>query len=149
MIAYRYGNEDIARRHLHQVMNAVLMALGAPSKVEVRPEWRAAMDTLSQTSEETYRKFVYETPGFLDYWYQATPINELARLPIGSRPAKRSKGGFESIRAIPWMFSWMQSRAIIPSWYGVGTALESFCADGGGLDHASADVPASGRSSTR
>ncbi|MFN8452648.1 MAG: phosphoenolpyruvate carboxylase [Anaerolineae bacterium] len=134
VIAYRYGNEEIARRHLNQVMNAVLMALGAPSKVEVRPEWREAMTRLSDTSETTYRSFVYETPGFLDYWYQATPINELARLPIGSRPAKRSKGGFESIRAIPWMFSWMQSRAIIPSWYGVGTALESFCADGSGLD---------------
>jgi phosphoenolpyruvate carboxylase len=126
VIAYRYGNEAIARRHLQQVMNAVLTSLGTPSKVEVRPEWRETMNTLSQTSEETYRKFVYETPGFLDYWYAATPINELARLPIGSRPAKRSKGGFESIRAIPWMFSWMQSRAIIPSWYGIGTALETF-----------------------
>ena len=134
VIAYRYSNEAIARRHLQQVMNAVLMSLGAPSKVEVRPEWRTAMDTLSQTSEETYRKFVYETPGFLDYWYGATPINELARLPIGSRPAKRSKGGFELIRAIPWIFSWMQSRAIIPSWFGVGTALESYCNNGGGLD---------------
>ncbi|MBI1258850.1 MAG: phosphoenolpyruvate carboxylase [Chloroflexi bacterium] len=134
VIAYRYSNEAIARRHLQQVMNAVLTSLGAPSKVEVRPEWRTAMDTLSHTSEETYRKFVYETPGFLDYWYGATPINELARLPIGSRPAKRSKGGFESIRAIPWIFSWMQSRAIIPSWFGVGTALESYCNSGGGLD---------------
>ncbi len=133
VIAYRYGNEAIARRHLQQVMNAVLTALGTPSKVQVRSEWRAAMDALSQTSEETYRTFVYETPGFLDYWYAATPINELARLPIGSRPAKRSKGGFESIRAIPWMFSWMQSRAIIPSWYGVGTALESFTGREGGL----------------
>lgn len=133
VIAYRYSNEAIARRHLQQVMNAVLMSLGAPSKVEARSEWRAAMDTLSRSSEETYRKFVYETPGFLDYWYAATPINELARLPIGSRPAKRSKGGFESIRAIPWMFSWMQSRAIIPSWYGVGTALEDFCTRDDGL----------------
>jgi len=134
VIAYRYSNEAIARRHLQQVMNAVLMSLGAPSKVEARPEWRTAMDNLSQTSEKTYRKFVYETPGFLDYWYGATPINELARLPIGSRPTKRSKGGFESIRAIPWMFSWMQSRAIIPSWYGIGTALESYVNDGSGLD---------------
>ena len=133
VIAYRYSNEAIARRHLQQVMNAVLTSLGTPSKVEVRPEWRETMNTLSQTSEETYRKFVYETPGFLDYWYAATPINELARLPIGSRPAKRSKGGFESIRAIPWMFSWMQSRAIIPSWYGIGTALENFTKQNDGL----------------
>ncbi len=95
VIAYRYGNEAIARRHLQQVINAVLIALGSPSQTEVRPEWRAAMDQLSAAGEETYRKFVYETAGFLDYWNQGTPINELARLPIGSRPAKRSKGGFE------------------------------------------------------
>ncbi|MBK8020496.1 MAG: phosphoenolpyruvate carboxylase [Chloroflexi bacterium] len=124
VIAYRYANAAIARRHLQQVMNATLIALGAPSRPQVKPEWREAMQRLSQYSEEAYRAFVYETPGFLDYWQQATPINELARLPIGSRPAKRSAGGFESIRAIPWMFSWMQSRAIIPSWFGIGSALE-------------------------
>lgn len=135
VIAYRYSNANIAFRHLQQVMHAVLMAVGSPTPPEVRPEWRTAMAALSDIGEQTYRKFVYETPGFLDYWYQATPINELARLPIGSRPAKRAKGGFETVRAIPWMFSWMQSRAIIPSWYGVGTALESFCAAGtNGLD---------------
>ena len=81
-----------------------------------------------------YRQFVYESPGFLTYWQEGTPINELAQLQIGSRPAKRSKGGFESIRAIPWVFSWMQSRAIIPSWYGLGHACELFCADPTGLD---------------
>ena len=64
--------------------------------------------------------------GFLQYWHQATPIDELANLPISSRPAKRkSGGGFSDVRAIPWVFSWMQSRAIIPSWYSVGTALEA------------------------
>ncbi len=133
VIAYRYGNEAIARRHLQQVIHAGLTALGAPAQINVLPEWREAMDTISAAGEETYRKFVYETPGFLDYWNQGTPINELARLPIGSRPAKRSKGGFESIRAIPWMFSWMQSRAIIPSWYGVGTGLASYADRDGGL----------------
>ncbi len=134
VIAYRYGNEAIAQRHLQQVMHAVLTALGTPAQVEILPDWRTAMDTISKVGEETYRKFVYETPGFLDYWNQGTPINELARMPIGSRPAKRSKGGFDSIRAIPWMFSWMQSRAIIPSWYGVGTALERYANSDGGLD---------------
>ncbi len=133
VIAYRYGNEAIARRHLQQVIHAGLTALGAPAQVKVQPEWREAMDTISAAGEETYRKFVYETPGFLDYWNQGTPINELARLPIGSRPAKRSKGGFESIRAIPWMFSWMQSRAIIPSWYGVGTGLAAYAERDDGL----------------
>jgi phosphoenolpyruvate carboxylase len=135
VIAYRYSNASIAFRHLQQVIHAVLTAVGSPTQPEVRPEWRDAMALLSEAGEKAYRQFVYETPGFLDYWYQATPINELARLPIGSRPAKRAKGGFETVRAIPWMFSWMQSRAIIPSWYGVGTALETFCMGGhGGLD---------------
>jgi phosphoenolpyruvate carboxylase len=129
VIAYRYTNADIGRRHLNQIMNAALLALGRPQVMEtdVKPEWREAMSTLAETSRKAYRAFVYETPGFLDYWYQATPINELARLPISSRPAKRaSQGGFGSIRAIPWVFSWMQSRAIVPSWFGVGTALEQF-----------------------
>jgi phosphoenolpyruvate carboxylase len=129
VIAYRYTNTDIARRHLHQIMHAAMLALGIPrvTETDIRPEWHAAMQTLSDTSQRAYRAFVYETPGFLDYWYRATPINELARLPISSRPAKRSSaGGFGSIRAIPWVFSWMQSRAIVPSWYGVGTALDQY-----------------------
>jgi phosphoenolpyruvate carboxylase len=137
VIAYRYSNADIARRHLHQVMHAVLLATSgkAAPKTAARPEWRVAMDDLSERGRVAYRKFVYETAGFLEYWQRATPINELARMPIGSRPAKRQKGGFESIRAIPWVFSWMQSRAIIPSWYGVGYALAGFCEDNeGGLD---------------
>lgn len=127
VIAYRYSNAAIAWRHLGQVMHAVLMAVGTPPRADIPAEWRAAMAYLTESSRERYRNFVYETPGFLDYWQQATPINELANMPIGSRPARRKKGGFESIRAIPWVFSWMQSRAIIPSWYGVGYALESFC----------------------
>jgi phosphoenolpyruvate carboxylase len=125
VIAYRYSNTEIARRHLHQVMHAVLMAVGAPLKTPVKDAWQASMAQLSERSKEAFQAFVYGTPGFLDYWGQATPMNELKHLPISSRPAKRSaSGGFESVRAIPWIFSWMQSRAIIPSWYGVGSALE-------------------------
>ena len=98
VIAYRYGNSDIGRRHLQQIMHAMLLALGTPQSQErdVKPEWQDAMSQLSEIGRRVYRKFVYETEGFLDYWYQATPINELARLPISSRPAKRSsQGGFE------------------------------------------------------
>lgn len=135
VIAYRYSNAEIARRHLHQVMNAVLVAMGAPPERDVRPEWRAAMASLAEAGRQTFRQFVYETPGFVEYWQQATPINELANLQIGSRPAKRKTGGgFSDVRAIPWVFSWMQSRAIIPSWYGVGTALEAYIAEPTGLD---------------
>jgi phosphoenolpyruvate carboxylase len=132
VIAYRYSNAEIARRHLHQVLHAVLLAQGAPPRYDVRPEWRAAMDRLADAGRRAYRTLVYETPGFLEYWQQATPINELAHLPISSRPTKRrAQGGFADIRAIPWMFSWMQSRAIVPSWYGVGYALETFCQENG------------------
>ncbi|MEP7285067.1 MAG: phosphoenolpyruvate carboxylase [Chloroflexota bacterium] len=135
VIAYRYMNPEIARRHLQQVMNAVLMAAGKPSEAVVRSEWRAAMETLVESGRVEYRRFVYETPGFLDYWQQATPIDELSNLQISSRPAKRRAGGFAGLRAIPWVFSWTQSRALIPSWYGVGHAFESFCQlDSGNLD---------------
>lgn len=127
VIAYRYGNAEIARRHLHQVLNAALRVLGGLSRTGVRAEWRETMTALAGAGQAAYRALVYETPGFLDYWQQATPIRQLSRLPIGSRPVRRSEGGFEAIRAIPWVFSWMQSRAIIPSWYGVGHALEAFC----------------------
>jgi phosphoenolpyruvate carboxylase len=129
-IAYRYGNTDIGRRHLQQILHAMLLALGMPQTAapEVKPSWLAAMRQLAETSHCAYRALVYETPGFLEYWHQATPIHELSQLPISSRPARRaSTGGFASMRAIPWIFSWMQSRAIIPSWLGVGTAFERFC----------------------
>lgn len=126
VIAYRYSNPDIARRHLHQTMHAVLLAVGSPEQTPPKREWIAAMEVLSEAGQAAFQQFVYQTPGFLDYWRQATPIEELTHLPISSRPAKRKKGGsFEDVRAIPWIFSWMQSRAIIPSWYGVGTAFST------------------------
>lgn len=126
VIAYRYGNAEIARRHLHQVMNAVLLAFAIPSQTPIKSEWRDTMSALSEMGRTAYRKFVFETPQFLDYWQQATPIRELSLMQIGSRPAKRQQGGFSEVRAIPWVFSWMQSRAIIPSWYGLGHALENY-----------------------
>ncbi len=128
VIAYRYSNPEIARRHLHHVAHAVLVAMGAPPEREVRPVWRTTMDDLAERGRKAFRAFVYEDPTFIEYWQQATPINELADLPISSRPARRRSGGsFSDVRAIPWMFSWMQSRAILPSWYGVGTALAGYC----------------------
>jgi phosphoenolpyruvate carboxylase len=128
VISYRYNNREIARRHLHQVMNAVILALGHASEYQVRPEWSAAMDELSALGQKAFRGFVYENKHFIDFWQQATPINELSQLRISSRPAKRGdKGGFAAMRAIPWVFSWMQNRAIIPSWYGVGYAFETYC----------------------
>jgi phosphoenolpyruvate carboxylase len=92
------------------------------------------MHLLAEWGEQAYRDLVYGDPDFLDYWQQSTPIRELGQLRISSRPARRqSQGGFQDMRAIPWVFSWMQNRAILPSWYGVGTALERFAEDQRGL----------------
>ncbi len=130
VIAYRYSNSHIARRHLHQVLSAVMLSLGNAGEHQVEPEWSAAMELLSDYGRRTYRQFVYETDGFIEYWQQASPINELSQLRISSRPSKRgAKGGFAAMRAIPWVFSWMQNRAIVPSWFGVGTAFDRYCAD--------------------
>jgi phosphoenolpyruvate carboxylase len=129
VIAYRYSNPEIARRHLHHVLHAVLLAAAGAANVAGQPAWMAAMDELSETGRGAYRKFVYESEGFLEYWQAATPIDELSNLPISSRPAKRRAGGFAGLRAIPWVFSWMQSRAIIPSWFGVGTAFQRYTQD--------------------
>src|SRR5690606_10246981 len=81
---------------------------------------------LSQASMSAYRKLVYETPGFVDYFRAATPIAELAELKIGSRPASRtSSTAIEDLRAIPWVFSWSQSRVMLPGWFGFGSAVQA------------------------
>jgi phosphoenolpyruvate carboxylase len=129
VIGFRYSNPEIAHRHLNQVLNAVLISTAQLNDRHVPDEWRAVMDTIAENGRSAYRDLVYESEGFLDYWQQTTPISELSRLQISSRPAKRSAGGFSAMRAIPWVFSWMQSRAIIPSWFGVGTALAAITRD--------------------
>ena len=134
VVAYRYSNAMIGRRHLNQVLNAMLLALGTSTQKTIEPEWRTTMATLSEASRASFRDFVYETTGFGEYWEQATPIKELSQMQIGSRPAKRKQGGFEEVRAIPWVFSWVQNRAIIPSWYGIGRAFTQFGEQSGGLD---------------
>jgi phosphoenolpyruvate carboxylase len=129
VIAYRYNNPEIARRHLNQVLHAGLLVLGNQDQQrQTPPEWHEALEYLSAKGREVYRDFVYNDENFLEYWQAATPINELSQLRISSRPAKRkSNAGFTAMRAIPWVFSWMQSRVIIPSWYGVGSAFEGYC----------------------
>ncbi len=127
VIAYRYSNRGIGHRHLNQVLNAVLIGMGLQERHHLPSHYYETMSRLSDLSQRRYRQFVYESEGFLDYWQQATPINELSRMQISSRPAKRqAKGGFSAMRAIPWMFSWMQSRAIVPSWFGLGSAFKRY-----------------------
>jgi len=122
----RFGHPIIAQRYLEQVVGAVLrVAAGTSSGVQ--PEWEAAMESLSESAHQAYRKFVYETPDFLEYFGQATPIDVITELTIGSRPSKRSASGrLEDLRAIPWVFAWMQSRNTLPGWYGLGSAIARY-----------------------
>ena len=126
IIASRYANPVLAHRHLEQIANAVILA-SAPQKEDPIPaQWRNALDEMSKVAQRTYRELVYETPGFIEFWESATPLDEIKRLQIGSRPAARSKAGaVNQIRAIPWVFSWMQSRFNLPGWYSLGTGLAS------------------------
>jgi phosphoenolpyruvate carboxylase len=130
IITSRYSNKDLARRHLEQIVNAVLLAsvpLQGSEDDHVPPTWRQALDKMAHAAEKKFRGLVYETPGFLDFWQLATPIDEIKRLSIGSRPAARKPGtdSITKIRAIPWVFSWMQSRYNLPGWFGLGTGLRS------------------------
>jgi len=126
VIADRYGMPALAHRHLEQLVNAVLRAGFAP-QVDAPPEWEHTLERLADISRGHYRALVYENPNFLPYYHTATPIAEISRLKIGSRPASRKNSGrIEDLRAIPWVFSWMQSRHTLPGWYGLGYALETF-----------------------
>ncbi len=127
-IATRFLNPHLARRNLEQTISAVLLA-SAPDAQETPARspaaWVQAMEIMAAASRAVYRGLVYETDGFLTYWAQATPLGEISRLEIGSRPSARKPGEPDvlKIRAIPWVFSWMQSRFNLPSWYGLGTGL--------------------------
>jgi phosphoenolpyruvate carboxylase len=128
IIASRYANPNLAHRHLEQIASAVLLA-SAPGEDQVRvpDRWREAMQTMSDVARRAYRDLVFDTPGFIEFWGCATPLDEIKRLQIGSRPASRSSSSaVDKIRAIPWVFSWMQSRFNLPGWYSLGTGLESF-----------------------
>ncbi len=126
VIAARYANPALAHRHLEQIVHAVLLASAPGAKTEIAPAWRESMSQMSATAHSAYRQLVYETPGFLDFWQAATPLDEIKRLQIGSRPSARAKSGaVTSIRAIPWVFSWMQSRYNLPGWYGLGAGLSA------------------------
>jgi phosphoenolpyruvate carboxylase len=125
IIAARYANPHIARRHLEQITHAVVMA-SAPEETpkHIPQAWRTAMDAMSVVALGAYRGLVYETPGFIEFWQTATPLEEIKSLHIGSRPAARAgAAALTQIRAIPWVFSWMQSRFNLPGWYGLGAGL--------------------------
>ncbi len=130
-IASRYANPDLAHRHLEQVVNAVLLSSTPLDPAAAIPSaWREALNRLARDAWRAYHALVYDTPAFLDYWHAVTPIDEISRLRIGSRPTTRRNNALklEYVRAIPWVFSWMQSRFNLPGWYGLGAALSEHSA---------------------
>ena len=124
----RYGNPAIARRHLEQVASAVLIA--STPAVEERvtrtaTRFRALAERISEAARVSYRALV-EVPGFAEWFARVSPLEELDRLRLGSRPARRSSGGsLEELRAIPWVFAWSQVRLNLPGWYGLGSGLQA------------------------
>ncbi|WP_235560344.1 phosphoenolpyruvate carboxylase [Brevundimonas sp. Leaf363] len=133
VIANKYGEPDVARRNLDALTAGTLIAsLAPPPDDELTRLHGQTASTLSQASMNAYRALVYETPGFVDYFRAATPIAELSELKIGSRPASRTTStAIEDLRAIPWVFSWSQSRVMLPGWFGFGSAVQG--ADAGEL----------------
>ncbi len=125
IINEKYGLRGIALRTLEQVTGSVALATAMPRhRGNDMPEWHDMMDVIADESRRAYRKLVYKTPEFYDYFRLATPIDLIERMRIGSRPSsRRSRQGIEDLRAIPWVFSWTQSRCMLPGWYGIGTGL--------------------------
>jgi phosphoenolpyruvate carboxylase len=132
-IAEKYANPRIAERNLEQMLNAQVRARNnAIHEPEERvPErWVEAMDTMAAAARAEYRDLL-ESDGFVPYFEQATPITVIENLNLGSRPASRTgERTVEDLRAIPWVFSWTQSRCILPGWYALGTGVEAFLEDG-------------------
>ena len=144
VIQSKYKDAEVGRWHMELLVAATLessltpQALAAQAEDARFEEYGEVMAHLSGLSLRAYRGLVYETPGFAQYFFAATPVNEIAGLNIGSRPASR-KGGqrIEDLRAIPWGFSWAQCRLLLTGWYGVGTAIDNY------LEHGMAKGPKS------
>jgi phosphoenolpyruvate carboxylase len=139
VIGSKYANPEIGRRNLETLVAATLEAtLLQPTKSATPPFLQAAAE-LSGSSMAAYRKLVYETPGFTQYFFDSTPIREIAELNIGSRPASRKPSQkIEDLRAIPWGFSWGQCRLTLPGWYGFGSAVDAFLNPDAHSDNAAA-----------
>lgn len=133
VISLKYANPAIAERNLEQLVTAVLDAhlLHARSlSPALLAEWEMYAEELATASRNFYRQLVYETPEFPQYFRQATPIDLIEQLRLGSRPSRRFRtDDLRDLRAIPWVFAWTQSRHFLPSWYGLGFALEKFVTD--------------------
>lgn len=124
VINHKYGNRSLAERNL-ELMTAATLKTSLLPAAEPRASWQQVMTKMAQVSKRHYRELVFESPLFIEYFRHATPIDVIERMAIGSRPAsRRSGGGVENLRAIPWVFSWAQCRIGLPAVYGLGTALQ-------------------------
>ena len=127
IINEKFGLRGIALRSLEQMVGAVALATALPRHHgSEEPEWHDVMSFLAEESRNAYRKLVYDSPNFYQYFRTATPIDVIERMRIGSRPsARRNQSSIEDLRAIPWVFSWTQSRFVLPGWYGLGSGLKA------------------------
>lgn len=132
VLSTRYHDPDLAHRILEQMAYGVLLGThAAQQELTTPPEWSEAMETMASTGFAAYKTLVHDDPDFLAFWKQATPIDEISNLKFGSRPTfRRATQSVEDLRAIPWVFSWMQSRFVFPGWFGLGTALTSILEKG-------------------
>ena len=131
VLTWKYSDAVLAEWNLEIMIAACLEAVVSPDRLSRREEarWDEAMEAMSRDAYSFYRERVAQNPDVLEYFEQATPVNELEHARIGSRPARRSESRrLEDLRAIPWVFGWMQSRHAVPAWFGVGYALERFAA---------------------
>jgi len=136
-IAEKYANPTIAERELEQILNAQVRARVNAIETPTEPvddEWLAAMATAADAARDAYRDLL-DREGFVSYFEHATPITVIEALNLGSRPASRSEDrSIEDLRAIPWVFSWTQSRCIVPGWYSLATGLDAYLDDGGDVE---------------
>jgi phosphoenolpyruvate carboxylase len=123
VVQAKFGLPDIAYETLGTYVSSVLETTLLPPSAP-KPEWRDAMNRMCEVSMQSYRQLVHQDPGFLDYFSVATPVDELGKLNIGSRPARRKPGrDIAHLRAIPWIFAWTQTRLMLPAWLGTGYGL--------------------------
>ena len=148
VLNWKYSDVVLAERNLELMIAASLDALARPDRLaatdtsdhltgELKPEWESVLDQISEMSYAFYRKHIVDDPEVFTYFEQATPVSELEHARIGSRPARRTdaqaKRSMDDLRAIPWVFGWMQSRQLVPAWFGVGHAFERYSEQEGGL----------------
>jgi phosphoenolpyruvate carboxylase len=131
VVASKYSLPELALYNLETISAAVIQASLLRSTIDDISAWHEVMEDLAARSRRRYRALIYENPDFIDFYNQVTPISEIGKLQITSRPTRRggNKTTLDGLRAIPWVFSWTQSRFLLPAWYGVGTALQEYLDD--------------------